>query len=631
MILPMKKVTLLVMDKNKEVSLKAIRDLGLIHLQRKDVASDNLSQLLEQKTAAERAKGILLSVAPKHSEELGVLEMPKTESSVSFILSLADKIKQKQDKFAVNAKEISRIEKWRGLDLAKFNYLVEHGVILVPYELPRRSYDALGDRKVIVLSKNKTTVRCLSVGLLDKSLMFFELPQIPIEQLELEQKEITAEIAELERRLKSCYGLLDDVNKEIEIGNYQIEFETAKIGMDKMGDVSPELTVSWITGYVPSEDLGLLKRAAAENNWALLAEDPKPEDETVPTKLKNNKFSSLIYPLTNFLETVPGYRETDISGVFLLFFCIFFGMLFGDAAYGIVLGLIGLIGIAKTAKTGIPAGFKFLMLLAISNTAWGVITCTWFGIAAEKLPQFLKDISLYQISNVTASLSTVQVQIIGSNQFLTMKGAAYVSQNLQVFCFILALIQLTFAHLNGIVRTIREKSLRCLAEVGSIAMLWGVFALVLYLVVNPVRFPFLGPQFLNTVLMLIGSGFIVNFIFAGYEGSIIKSILNSLKNIITVILGLTNVFSDIMSYIRLWAVGLAGASISATVNAMAGPALGDFLIFLGIIVLIFGHGLNMVLNTLSVLVHGVRLNTLEFSGHIGLTWAGVAYKPFAKR
>jgi V/A-type H+-transporting ATPase subunit I len=108
--------------------------------------------------------------------------------------------------------------------------------------------------------------------------------------------------------------------------------------------------------------------------------------------------------------------------------------------------------------------------------------------------------------------------------------------------------------------------------------------------------------------------------------------VESLKNIISVILGIANVFSDIMSYIRLWAVGLAGGAIASTVNSMAGPMLGHLAFFIfGIVLLVFGHGLNVVLNVLSVLVHGVRLNTLEFSGHVGLTWSGYAYKPFAQR
>jgi V/A-type H+-transporting ATPase subunit I len=202
---------------------------------------------------------------------------------------------------------------------------------------------------------------------------------------------------------------------------------------------------------------------------------------------------------------------------------------------------------------------------------------------------------------------------------------AIVDQNLQIVCFSLALLQLSIAHIKGIFRNI--KSLKLFGELGSLAMLIGMYNVVLALVVSSSvrRIPFL-----PAALYLIAGGFVLAFVFAGYEGSVVKSIVDSLKNIISVILGITNVFSDIMSYIRLWAVGLAGASISATVNAMAGPLLGNFLIFLGIILLVFGHGLNLVLNVLSVLVHGVRLNTLEFSGHLGLTWAGTAYKPFAK-
>jgi V/A-type H+-transporting ATPase subunit I len=132
-------------------------------------------------------------------------------------------------------------------------------------------------------------------------------------------------------------------------------------------------------------------------------------------------------------------------------------------------------------------------------------------------------------------------------------------------------------------------------------------------------------------IYLLSGGFVLNFIFASYEGSIGRSILESCKNFISVVLGITNVFSDIMSYIRLWAVGLAGASIASTVNIMAGPLLGGFMIFAGMILLVFGHGLNIILNVLSVLVHGVRLNTLEFSSHVGLSWSGTVYKPFAEK
>ena len=133
-------------------------------------------------------------------------------------------------------------------------------------------------------------------------------------------------------------------------------------------------------------------------------------------------------------------------------------------------------------------------------------------------------------------------------------------------------------------------------------------------------------------IALIVIGFIFSFVFSNYEGSVLKSILSSCKNIVSVILGVVNVFSDIVSYIRLWAVGLAGAAISATVNALAGPLLGNFMfMLLAIFLLVFGHGLNMILNVLSVIVHGIRLNTLEFSSHLDMSWSGHKFKPFKEK
>ena len=192
-----------------------------------------------------------------------------------------------------------------------------------------------------------------------------------------------------------------------------------------------------------------------------------------------------------------------------------------------------------------------------------------------------------------------------------------------LFCFTLGLVQLTIGHLISIVRNIRSPQI--LGHIGSIAMLCGMYVVVLSLVVSREQY-----QINQPVLIAIGGGFALNFIFSNYQTGIGQSIIESFKNIITMFLGVVNVFADIMSYIRLWAVGLAGSAISATVNQMAGPALGSFLIFLGVLLLFFGHGLNYIMNVLSVIVHGVRLNTLEFSNHVGLTWAGFKYEPFAE-
>jgi V/A-type H+-transporting ATPase subunit I len=184
-------------------------------------------------------------------------------------------------------------------------------------------------------------------------------------------------------------------------------------------------------------------------------------------------------------------------------------------------------------------------------------------------------------------------------------------------------VHLTIARIKHIFSV---RTLRLLSDVGTIAILWGMYNVILVLVVsNEYRsFPLLPVS-----MYLIAGGFVLNFLFNSYEGNLAKAVLSSCGNIISMVLGITNSFADIMSYIRLWAVGLAGASIAATINGMAGPSLGTFLVFAAVVLLIAGHGLNVILNVLGVLVHGVRLNTLEFSQHAGVAWTGTKYKPFA--
>lgn len=98
----------------------------------------------------------------------------------------------------------------------------------------------------------------------------------------------------------------------------------------------------------------------------------------------------------------------------------------------------------------------------------------------------------------------------------------------------------------------------------------------------------------------------------------------------TTFLDTISAFSNIMSYIRLFAVGMASVAIAQSFNAMASGMLKGFALPAGILVLVIGHGLNLVMGLLSVVVHGVRLNLLEFSGQLGMEWTGIQYQPFAE-
>ncbi len=391
----------------------------------------------------------------------------------------------------------------------------------------------------------------------------------------------------------------------------ELEFETVRAGMpvialdDTAGAVA-ETELAWLTGFVPVDQVGQISGAAKDNQWALITEDPSEED-AVPTQIRNNRFVNLISPLLDFLGTVPGYREIDISVWFLLFFGIFFAMIFGDGGYGLLLVLVSGYMIASTFRKKQKPGTALYMFLylGIMTVIWGTATCTWFGIPVDSLPEFLKSITIPAFSNANPEAP----------------------QNIKIFCFVIGLVQISLAHVIGIVRN--RKSLKLLGELGSLMLAVGMFYVVLSLVVDADKYP-LGSAFGTAMIGLILSGFLLNFLFINYSGKVGEGIVESLKNSITMILGVVNMFGDIMSYIRLWAVGLAGAAISTTINTMAGPILGGFIIFAGIMLLLFGHGLNMVMNVLSVIVHGVRLNTLEFSNHLGLTWSGFKYEPFAK-
>ncbi|MDR2211712.1 MAG: V-type ATP synthase subunit I [Spirochaetaceae bacterium] len=620
MIVPMNKVTVVVMDKEKETSLEKLRELGVLHLEQKPVQSEALSRLIEKKARTEAALGLIKSLGtPGKKKNIPAAPglFAEGEDRVEAVLALGEGKKNLQEQLSSLTRDRIRLEKWGDFDPGDFAYLAEKGIVLVPYELSPQDYEKhREDAAFIVLGREKTLVRVLAVGGEIAGEAPLTFPDLSLSAIDKRRGEIQGEVAKIDQRIAACLSELPEITAEYTRLLERIEFETARAGMDVLqedqsgGEDFHGRTVSWITGYMPQDRIGILKRGAAENGWAFLADEPGPDDP-VPTLLKNNKFVNLLRPLTDFLEVVPGYNEVDISLWFLLFFVIFFGMIFGDAGYGALLLLGGIGGSIVTAKKGVPVGFKFLCLLGFSNFIWGVLTCSWFGIEIKYLPEGLKNISLPLISNVTSNASDY--------------GKKIVQQNLMIFCFSLALLQLSIGHIIAI---FRNRSLKALGELGSIAMLGGMYFIILSLIAsNEARQIPLYPL----AVYAFAGGFLLNFIFVNYDGSIGRSALESLKNIIPVILGIANVFSDIMSYIRLWAVGLAGAAIADTVDKMAGPLLGHFLFFvLGVILLVFGHGLNIILNVLSVLVHGVRLNTLEFSGHAGVSWAGFAYRPFSK-
>jgi V/A-type H+-transporting ATPase subunit I len=628
MIVPMKKVSLVILDKEKSNALKTLRKIGVVHIEDIEGKGEVLAKFKSVSDTLFNAS-MLLSDIKVNKKKIKYENLSNEESlkKASRVLDIFDRKKELFDQISNATAELDRLAGWGEFDPKDFDYLHQKGIHISMYEIPTEKMQFISDEIQTVLvnsSKSITRFLILSENVLQErpqglppEAFYVVMPEYSTLEIIQQIKDAESELDKIQSEFNDSVKYLESINRYYKLVQKDIEFENIYSGME-IDSTSEENPLAWVTGYIPVDNFELLSNTAKENFWALASSDPTEEDP-VPTKLKNNKLVSLIYPLTDFLGTVPGYNEYDISGWFLLFFAIFFGMIFGDGGYGILLTVVVLAIMLKNKLSGKknPPLMPLGLILGIATMIWGTVTCTWFGLTPEQLPDWIKAISIPAISSA----------------YPKGPGELSTDQNLQIFCFSLALIQLTVAHVKGMARN--RKSLKFFGELGSMLQLWGMFYVVLSLVVSSEFFA-IGKVVYGIPIGLvsigcIAVGFILSFIFANYEGSVLASVLESCKGIITVLLGVVNIFSDIISYIRLWAVGLAGAAISNTVNTMAGPLFGHALLFVfALLLCVGGHGLNMILNLLSVIVHGVRLNTLEFSSHLGMSWSGIKYAPFAE-
>ena len=616
MILPMKKVALFVLDSEKTAALKTLRSFGAIHIEKTTVSSEHLSELQSLQAKLLQAETFIIDAKDKKAKPAAIPTANRETllAVVDDVLTLKAKQADTNALIAKLTADIELYEAWGEFDPADLQFCAQKGLHLIPGEISERSYAALPDTvKTVRLASDKKGVRFVIITEqaelpegIPADFRALPIPEQSLSAMKEERKQLTVQLPAYQRQIAEKASYLAALKAELKKLAKEIEFESIRAGMAVVPlheeQRAPAAALAHLSGYVLAEKMQDFTVLAKANGWAFIADDPTEED-AVPTALRHNKFVRLLTPLTDFLGTVPGYFEPDISLWFLLFCGIFFAMIFGDAGYGAVLFVISIILILKTKakKQKVPTAFYMFGYLGLMTVIWGTLVCNWFGMSTEIVPPFLKNLAVPAIANFTPE------DVRNQNQIL--------------LCFTLGLTQLMIAHVVSLFRNI--KSPKFLADVGSLSMLGGMYFVVLNLVVDSQKY-----AINNTVLLAIGAGFALNFIFVNYSTGIGQAIVESLKNIINMLLGVVNVFADIMSYIRLWAVGLAGGAISATVNEMAGPALGGFIIFAGVLLLLFGHGLNYIMNVLSVIVHGVRLNTLEFSNHVGLTWSGFKYEPF---
>jgi V/A-type H+-transporting ATPase subunit I len=406
-------------------------------------------------------------------------------------------------------------------------------------------------------------------------------PTRSLSAVEAELAAVRGELAETEGHLRDARRHRDVVERQVKRLEDRERFLLARDGMGAWE------RVSYLKGYCPVSRVQSLEAMAATHGWGLLTEDPAP-DEEVPTLLSNARWVRPVKAVFDTIGILPGYREIDISACFLLFFSLFFAMLVGDAGYGAVFLLLTIAARRKMPKA--PAQpFALMGIMSVCTILWGFLTGTFFGLADP--PPFLLGLKVDWLSN---------------------------EDNLKLLCFAIGTAHLMVAHAwNGFVN---RRTPQALAQAGWMGTTLCMFFFSTWMVLaHPLpsfTIPLLGVSVVSIVLFMTPP----------------KALKEEWFNHAMLPLSLVSNFMDVVSYVRLYAVGMASLALAMAFNEMAagfGDGVGARLG--AVLVLFFGHALNLVLSAMGVLVHGVRLNALEFSSHIGLSWTGVAYSPFSKR
>lgn len=601
MITKMKKITLFLSEREVDSDLTILGKLGVMHIKPfKPAEDESIERVNSRIRQMEKAIAILERYKDEpltgleNNDKFNFSDKPRGE------VSLMEEVLKTEEKRLEKIELTKKIESnkqwfkdWGNVSMKDIKKLNQKGLFVKLYLFNDDQLKKLSNRDDIVL-----------VGKLGNLNQVVLITENENEKLDSEQIEFPSytfqavdscinranqEVEDAEKLLQALYSqisiLKDALNERI---------RRYKVRNIQYGGVDVENQFRYFKGYIPEKIVENFTETAEKQNWGYLIENPTQEElDEVPTLIKSPRWAENIKPVMNFMGLVPGYNEIDVSRIFMLFFTFFTGILVGDAGYGFVFLLLTIFAHSRQ-KFKPKIEFTLIYTLSVSIMFWGALTGTYFGVKG-----------IAEIPVLSALIVDKMASFGGDDIFL------------QKFMFIVGAIHLSVGHIQTGIKYIN--SVKAIAQIGWVAIVWGLYFLVVQMVLAQPA-----PSFM--IWLFIGGALLVG-LFANPGENFFKGVISSLGSLP---LSLISGFSDIISYIRLYAVGLATVLMAVSFNEMAiGEGITTVFSAIGaVIVLILGHGLNMILAAMAVIVHGVRLNMLEYAGHAGVEFSGNEYNPF---
>ena len=610
MITKMTKYSFVLLTGEKEGFLEQLQELGVVDISRSVKPIDSDSSVMFHK--AERARKTLEFLESiDYSKDADAEAIAKATVNVEgdpvdFIEECRTRLAELHIANANAEKQLNTRRPWGEYDKKAVDGLADLGYIVRYYSVDAKKFDETWGElyPLQVVSNDGKKVWFVTVAPKGEAYSF------PINETAAPEgtyTEASAELAEIKAEMIGCKaGLLnakDYIPAIKETCNNDL-VELDRYLAKEVGQGAAENLVTVFTGFAPVENDAELVEAFDNMGVLYLKEEAVLEDNP-PIKLKNNWFTRQFEVFTE-MYGAPVYAEFDPTPIVAPFYLLFFAMCMGDAGYGLILILLGIavakkwINIAMLKNIG-----PIISILGAGTFAIGLVLGTAFGIdlsAAEWYPQAMKKI---MITGTIAGFPAQMILALGIGIFhiclaMTVKAIGYTKrfgfrETVSVWGWLLLIVGGIATAALGMAKLVSPDVIKWIVIVIGV-----VSALGIYIFNTPGKNP----------LSNIGSG------------------LWDTYNMVTGILG------DVLSYIRLYALGLAGGMLGQAFNILGGIIVGDGISVINFLpfalILLFGHSLNLAMSCLGAFVHPLRLTFVEYFKNAGYEGKGKEYNPLTK-